>query len=104
MQKERNKQEKPTCTLVLALPNSRDGPTTAMPPPWFGLFPGVCFSPGCVIWAWQMHTGAQHPEHCTVQQQWLQRESEKDYCSLIKTEFLPGTQLGDGEREAVAKV
>lgn len=65
--KKPTKQGKPPFTVLFNLPNSRDGRTTAMSP-WFGLLPGVCFFPGSVACAWQMHTGAQHPEHCTPAQ------------------------------------
>lgn len=45
--KEEINKKNPACTPVLALPNSRDGPTTATSP-WCGLFPGVGFS---LVWA-----------------------------------------------------
>lgn len=69
MQRETKKQEIPKCTLVLPLPNGTDGPTTAtskgsLLAPWFGLPPGFSFLPSYVIWALQMHPGAQQPEHC----------------------------------------
>lgn len=49
-------------TLVLSLPNSRGGPTTATSKgsplaPWFGLLLGLSFLPSCVVWASQMHQG-----------------------------------------------
>lgn len=73
LQKETKNQERPTCTPVLPLPNGRDGPTTATSKgsplaPCFELLPGLNFFPSCVLWASQMHPGAQHPKHCTPAQ------------------------------------
>lgn len=60
-------------TLALSLLNSRDGATTATSKGsplalWFGLLLGFSFLPSCVVWASQMHPGAQHPEHHTPAQ------------------------------------
>lgn len=105
LQKETKKQERPTCTLVLPLPNGRDGPTTATfkgspLAPWFGLLPGLNFFPSCIFWASHMHPGAQHPEHCTP----AQLNSYGSKGDVEKTELSPSTQLGDGAGEAAAEV
>lgn len=40
----------------------------------------------------------------TAQQWWLQRGQEKVCCLVIKTEFPPGTQLGNGAGEAAVEI
>lgn len=102
---------------TLPAPRSWLCPAAEMVPPQPRLH-GVGFSlvwafPWCVFLSW-LHSLGMADAHrgwaswalhtSVVQQQWLQRESEKGYCSVIKTEFSPGTQLGDGAREAAAEV